>query len=329
MEAVALHMSLFDRLLRGRGKRAVPTSTSTAAKKFVARATTTAATASVRSEDEQGTVVWKNEAGKKHRLDGPAVLHPDGRAEWYQDGIQLELGPDGKPDLSLTDPKNTGATQYVFQSAVEWRDDQDRLHRLNGPARFHANGTQEWRDHGLPHRVGGPALIESDGRQEWCQQGKLHRDDGPAIIEADGTQKWWVDGKLHRDDGPAIEHPDGSQWWYQHGELHREDGVATVYPDGSTEWRLHGKLHRDGDLPAAEYSDGCKGWYQHGQMHRETGPANILEDGTYEWWLHGDKITEQEFQAFLNRQQMHQEITAENRRDDNLDTVLLGRRKTR
>jgi hypothetical protein len=49
--------------------------------------------------------VWHDAAGWRHRVDGPAYIHPDGRQEWYLHGL---------------------------------------LHRVNGPAVMYADGHQEW-----------------------------------------------------------------------------------------------------------------------------------------------------------------------------------------
>ncbi len=122
---------------------------------------------------------WKDEHGKLHRNDGPAVIDENGTQRWYQHG---------------------------------------KLHRNDGPAIIYANGSQAWYQYGKWHRDGGPAFIGSDGSQEWYQHGKLYRDDGPAAIDPDGTQEWWWYDKLHRDDGPARIYPDGTQEWWWHGE---------------------------------------------------------------------------------------------------------------
>ena len=71
--------------------------------------------------------------GYLHRLDGPAVIWPDGRQEWWVKG---------------------------------------ELHRLDGPAYISATGTQEWWVNGLFHRTDGPARIWSDGTQEWRVNGE-------------------------------------------------------------------------------------------------------------------------------------------------------------
>ena len=81
----------------------------------------------------------------------------------------------------------------------EYRDSQGRLHRTDGPALIHANGSVKWYRHGV-----------------------RHREDGPACIYVNGTRKWYRDGLRHRDDGPASTYPDGRRIWF-------EDGVRTRF----------------------------------------------------------------------------------------------------
>jgi len=61
---------------------------------------------------------------------------------------------------------------------MRWFDDENRLHREDGPAFIWKAG------HG----------IVAYGHA-WCKRGKLHRMDGPAV-EIEGKQsEWWVDGR--------------------------------------------------------------------------------------------------------------------------------------
>ncbi len=107
---------------------------------------------------------------------------------------------------------------HCLDRMLGWRDDDNQLHRDDGPAEIWPDGTKQWYQHGKHHRDGGPAVIRWDGTQEWYQHGEYHRDDGPAVIEPDGTQLWYQDGKLHRDNGPAAIYEDGDWEWYQHGK---------------------------------------------------------------------------------------------------------------
>lgn len=67
-----------------------------------------------------------------------------------------------------------------------------QLHRVDGPAIKHANGSQEWWFNGKRHRVGGPAVIYTDGIEEWYHHGKRHRVDGPAMILSNESQYWYI-----------------------------------------------------------------------------------------------------------------------------------------
>jgi len=72
---------------------------------------------------------------------------------------------------------------------------------------------------GQLHRDDGPAMEHANGSKAWYRNGQLHRDDGPAVECANGYKAWYRRGKLHRDDGPGIERADGSKYWYRNGKL--------------------------------------------------------------------------------------------------------------
>ena len=84
----------------------------------------------------------------------------------------------------------------------EHRDSEGRLHRTDGPALEHANGSVKWYRHGKRHRIG-----------------------APACVYVNGTRKWYEDGLRHRDDGPAATYPDGRRIWFDHGEKIYEERV--------------------------------------------------------------------------------------------------------
>ena len=69
--------------------------------------------------------------------------------------------------------------------------------------RIYANGTKWYQDNKL-HRINGPAIEYADGEKQWYQNGKRHRIDGPAIEYVNGYKAWYKNGKRHRDNGPAI-----------------------------------------------------------------------------------------------------------------------------
>jgi hypothetical protein len=75
-------------------------------------------------------------------------------------------------------------------------------------------GTQAWYQNNKLHRLDGPAIIYANETQEWYKDDQRHRTDGPACVYPDGSQEWWVSGSVHRWDGPAVIGPGGIQHWF-------------------------------------------------------------------------------------------------------------------
>ena len=114
---------------------------------------------------------------------------------------------------------------------IAWCNSDGKLHRKDGPAIEHANGTKAWFVNGKRHREDGPAIERADGTKEWYVNDKRHREDGPAIERANGTKEWFVNGKLHREDGPAIESANGTKFWYVNDKrLTHEQFLAHTKP---------------------------------------------------------------------------------------------------
>jgi len=98
---------------------------------------------------------YHNEAGQRHREDGPALEYPDGRKEWWLNGL---------------------------------------LHRTDGPAVESSDGLKQWWLNGKIHRTDGPAVEYSDGTKQWYQNNQRHRTDGPAVEDSNGERQWWLNG---------------------------------------------------------------------------------------------------------------------------------------
>jgi hypothetical protein len=152
------------------------------------------------------TKMWKDNKGRYHRLDGPALIYPNGAEYWYKHG---------------------------------------KKHRLDGPAHTTHNGDEHWYVEGLPHREGGPAITRKDGSQEWWLNGIRHRGDGGPAYDDGENQTWYVMGELHRLDGPAAVYANGTKEWYQNGDLHREDGPAIMRYDGKNSWYIKGESYTE------------------------------------------------------------------------------------
>lgn len=75
------------------------------------------------------------------------------------------------------------------------------------------DGTKFWYKDGELHREDGPAVEHSNGTH-WYKNNYRHREDGPAVEYADGEKHWYKNGLLHRKDGPAIEYADLSSLWF-------------------------------------------------------------------------------------------------------------------
>ncbi len=69
------------------------------------------------------------------------------------------------------------------------------------------------------HREDGPTIEYANGDKYWYQNDKLHREDGPALEWSNGDKFWYQNGKFHREDGPAVEHANGDKYWYYNNQL--------------------------------------------------------------------------------------------------------------
>jgi len=58
-------------------------------------------------------------------------------------------------------------------------------------------GTIRWYQNDKVHRLDGPAVEWVSGTKKWFQNGKLHRLDGPACEWVGGSKEWWIDGEQY------------------------------------------------------------------------------------------------------------------------------------
>ena len=54
-------------------------------------------------------------------------------------------------------------------------------------------GDKYWYQNDKLHRLDGPAVEWANGSKVWCQNGKYHRLDGPAIEYANGNKYWYIE----------------------------------------------------------------------------------------------------------------------------------------
>lgn len=242
-------------------------------------------------EDHPGTMVerWTLN-GRKHRLDGPAIMLIKNNATtqyyWYRNGVKhRDALPNGR-----TGPASVEYHTHPDYSCYDkhWVVN-GKLHRTDGPAivRKDCNQqiTREWYQNGTHHRAYGPSIINvySNGSSDmfYYKDQELHREGGPAIIRYSSrtlSTTWYAKGKQHRIDGPAHlnQHADGTYnlCWYNNGCLHRIGGPATD------------SLLADGTRDQL--------WYENGLLHRIDGPAwdTSKADGSFyhAWAINGEHV---------------------------------------
>ena len=134
-----------------------------------------------REIDTWGTdsMAWRNHLGQYHRVNGPAFTNSRGVRAWYLNGRRHRLD---------------GPAVIWPSGREEWCVD-DVWHRTGGPAFTNSCGARRWYLNGRQHRLDGPAVIWPNGREEWCVDDVWHRTDGPAICHPDGTQDWYFNGE--------------------------------------------------------------------------------------------------------------------------------------
>jgi hypothetical protein len=56
-------------------------------------------------------------------------------------------------------------------------------------------GIEYRNEQGKLHREDGPAVEYKDGTKYWLINGKFHRLDGPAVEYPNSDREWWINGK--------------------------------------------------------------------------------------------------------------------------------------
>jgi len=87
--------------------------------------------------DEHGKIIYRLPDGRKHRLDGPAVMYPDGGWEF-------------------------------------WENDQLHRDEKDGPAASYPDGTRKYAWRGLRHCTTGPAIVEPGKAPQFWVNGRRY-----------------------------------------------------------------------------------------------------------------------------------------------------------
>jgi len=78
---------------------------------------------------------------------------------------------------------------------IYYRNENNQLHNLKGPAIDGITGYKVYYVNGKPHRIDGPAIESPDGYKAYYIDGKRHRLDGPAVIYPNGSVEYWINDK--------------------------------------------------------------------------------------------------------------------------------------
>ena len=90
-------------------------------------------------EENNLSIEYKNDDGKYHREDGPAVYYKHTKTEyWFLNG---------------------------------------KLHNPNGPAITYSTGTKLWYKHGKLHREDGPAVVTTDSQDYYLENMKYKNEE--------------------------------------------------------------------------------------------------------------------------------------------------------
>ena len=87
----------------------------------------------------------------------------------------------------------------VYDDRTEWYQN-NKLHRLDGPAKEFKNGTKVWYQNNEYHRLDGPAVECKNGDKAWYQNNLRHRIDGPAIEYKNGIKIWLIKGNEYTEE---------------------------------------------------------------------------------------------------------------------------------
>jgi hypothetical protein len=200
-----------------------------------------------------------------------------------------------------------------YENRTEYRNEQGKLHRENGPAVLYKNGTVFYYKNGLIHREDGPAIMFADGERHYYINGSIHNENGPAIIFANGKKEYriYVGTDSRGYDFHAVYNSENTikysvkagcrnftdlqalRHWKDNPECLKlarkaiaefEEIEALIKDENSVAEPLllnRGVKMNKTDRGIIEYRN------QQGELHREDGPALIFPDGEVQYYIEG------------------------------------------
>ena len=140
--------------------------------------------------------VKRDRYGRKHCIDGPAVLTPSGKSQYHLHGVHITQEAFDSASLE----KKTGM--------LYWTDEQGQFHNNNWlPAKILPTGESHYYHHGLLHSDIFPAIeIPGDGFHlgvYYLYGNEVSAEEFSNFRPEPREISFWKDGKLHRKDAPA------------------------------------------------------------------------------------------------------------------------------
>lgn len=242
-----------------------------------------------------GTVkIWHKE-GNQHRENGPAVVYPSGKVEYWWEGRKYN----NATEFYLEHPKKISSFEDVEYGVTDIDAGLRREHSgfsgaMSDPTRIitYRNGKR----HSYNDK---PAWTSKTcSNLSWWKDGKRHRENGPAHI-LNGKEIYYWEGTRYdsatdfylahpKQDsriGGMVDEINGKDYYY------RNDNFGGAITDGTrTITYKNGQRHSFDDKPAwtSTKEPGNFSWFKDGYRHRENGPAHI-KDGVETYYWEGKK----------------------------------------
>ena len=210
---------------------------------------------------------WIN--GRLHREDGPAIEFANGDKSWY---LNAEYYPteaewkEAKQRLGLKESTDNIDISNIINDINDYEEESQMT--------INQIGTKRWiNKQGLLHRKNGPAVEHANGSKEWYFDGLLHCEVGPAIEYADGYKEWWLKGNRYNTETEWKK----AKWHFGLKESTDNIDISNIINDIND--------YEESQMEVDGY--GSQIWFNKaGRIHRLSGPA-FINGKTKFWYLHG------------------------------------------
>ncbi len=186
-------------------------------------------------DDEKDSESEQEDEVILHNPDGPAIYKDLGNEqEWWFNGKRHRV--DG-PAVIRKGLRKNESRDIAYEEEEWWQNGE--LHRQNGPARtikhpFGIYTRMEWWSNGRLHREEEPAVIER--RTDYLETSIYENNTVKVLVE-----EWWLDGRRHNPNGPSVQETISSvrsEWW-DNGEKDITRGNSNSYKNIRAQYNLN------------------------------------------------------------------------------------------